>query len=50
MPGGARKELDNDDVSFGYWNEAGLYIAASTFMPVPFCNASGNGKTYMIYK
>ena len=30
--------------------EEEVYLAASTFMPLPFCNVSGGGKTFMIYK
>ena len=31
-------------------NNVEEYLAASTFMPYPYCNVSGNGKIYMIYK
>ena len=30
--------------------DEGEYRASSTFMPHPYCTASGAGKTYMIYK
>ena len=31
-------------------NPQGEYVAASTFMPHPYCNVSGDGKVYMVYK